>query len=111
MNNFVLTFMPQQHSWFEFFGFLLVNILTLIFGSVLSILSYHAYRRRKIQSFKIATIGFVIITIGTIVEAIYEIGIRRSFELTGQELIILHSMESLLLAIGLGLLFYSITRQ
>lgn len=103
--------MAQQHSWFEFFGFIFVNILTLVFGGILSILSYRAYSRRKIRSFKIATIGFVVITIGSIIEAIYEIGIRRSFELTGKELIILHSLESLLLAIGLGLLFYSITRQ
>lgn len=111
MTDIFLAFLPQQHSWVEFFGFVLVNILTFVFGSILSILSYRAYNRRKNQTFKIATAGFIIITVGSITEAVYEIGIRRSFELTQQELIILHTSESLLLAIGLGLLFYSIIQK
>lgn len=89
----------------------MVNILTLLFGGILSFLSYRVYTRRRAESFKIATFGFVIITIGSIIEAVYEIGIRRSFDLSGQELIILHSLESLFLAIGLGLLFYSIVQN
>ncbi len=106
-----LYFMTQPESGIEIFGFILINIITLIFGSILSILSYRVYRQRGNQSFKVATVGFVTVTVGTIVEAMYELGIRRSFELTGRELITLHTIESLLLAIGLGLLFYSIIQR
>ncbi|GAA0255314.1 hypothetical protein ACFFQF_16720 [Haladaptatus pallidirubidus] len=95
----------------EFFGFIFANILTLLFGSILTLLSYRAYHLRKTQPFKFATIGFAVITFGSILEAIYEVGVRRSFDLSSQELIALHSVESLLLALGLGLLFYSISRQ
>lgn len=111
MIEMLLAVVPKKEPSVEIIGFVAVNILTLIFGGILSALSYRAYSRRKIKSFKIATIAFVIITIGSVIEAIYEIGVRRSFELSGQELIILHSAESLLLAIGLGLLFYSILQQ
>lgn len=92
-------------------GFVLMNFLTLLLGGILSILSYRVYRRRKTRSFKVATIGFVTITVASIIEAVYEIGVRRSFELSGEELILLHTVESLLLAAGLGLLFYSIMNR
>lgn len=94
----------------ELWAFVLSNIVTLALGGVLMALSYRAYRRTKNHALKVAVSGFGLITLGSLVEMIYELGIRGSYELTGRELLLLHTVEGLLIAAGLAVLFYSISR-
>lgn len=94
----------------EFVAYLLSNALVLLLGSVLTVLSASAYRRMGDRSFGIASGGFVLITLGSVVEAIYELGIRQSLALTEGELLVLHAIEGLIIALGLGALFLSLRR-
>lgn len=82
-----------------------------VLGGVLSGLSLLAYRRDPgTRSFALAAGGFGAVTVGVLVEAIYEIGVRGSYELGGRELLGLHTVEGLLVGLGLAVLFYSIQR-
>lgn len=95
----------------EFWTFLASNLVVLAFGGVLTGLSLVAYRRNpERRAFGAATVGFGAITVGALVEAVYELGIRGSFELESRELLALHSVEGLLIAAGLAALFFSIRR-
>jgi hypothetical protein len=94
----------------EFAAYMLSNALVLVLGSVLTVLSAAAYRRAGEGSFGIASAGFALITLGSVVEAIYELGIRRSVDLTGRELLALHAVEGVIIALGLGALFLSLRR-
>ena len=94
----------------EFWLFLASNLLLLITGGTLTGLSLRAYRRNRKRSFQGALIGFGTITLGSLIEAIYELGIRGSYELGGRELLALHTVEGVLIAVGLGALFYSLSR-
>lgn len=92
----------------EFWAFLLSNLLVLVLGGVLTGLSFTAFRRSHTPAFRSATAGFGAITLGALVEAIYELGIRGTYHLNGRELLALHSVEGVLIALGLAALFYSL---
>lgn len=93
----------------EFWLFVASNVLVLALGGVLTGLSMAALRRTpENRAFRGAVVGFGAITLGTIVEAVYELGIRNSYNLSGRELLALHSVEGLLIATGLAALFYSL---
>lgn len=93
----------------EFYAFLLSNLLTLGLGGTIAALSYRAYRRAGETTFRTAAVGFALITVGSIVEGIYELGVR-GYELSGRELLALHSVEGVVIALGLATLFYSLTQ-
>lgn len=95
-------------SGVEFWAYMLSNALVLLLGSVLAALSLAAYRRSNRRSFATAAVGFGLITFGSVVEAIYEVGVRRSFALGERELLALHAVEGLIVAVGLAALFYSL---
>lgn len=93
----------------EFWLFVASNLLVLLLGGVLTGLSVAALRRQPSNpAFRGAVVGFGAITLGTIVEGIYELGIRDSYYIGGRELLALHSVEGLLIALGLAALFYSL---
>lgn len=96
----------------ELWTFALANLVTFGLGLVLTAMSYYAYltngRRR---SFRNATLGFGLLTLGMAVAPIYQLGIRGDYDLGGRELLALQTVEGALLATGLGLLFYSIYRH
>lgn len=94
----------------EFWAFIATNLLVLVTGGGMTALSVAAYRRAGTPSFRIAAVGFTLITIGALVEAIYELGIRGTYALSGRELLALHTVEGFLIAGGLALLFYSLQR-
>ncbi|MFC5366175.1 DUF7521 family protein [Salinirubrum litoreum] len=93
----------------EFYAFLLSNLLTLALGGTITGLSYRAYRRAGESAFGTAAAGFGLITLGSVVEGIYELGIR-GYELSGRELLALHTVEGVVIALGLATLFYSVTQ-
>lgn len=93
----------------EFWIFLLSNVAILLVGGAMTALSYGAFHRhREKSSFRNAAAGFGLITVGSLVEVIYELGIRGSYDLGGRELLVLHTVEGFLIALGLATLFYSI---
>lgn len=93
----------------EFWLFVASNLLVLALGSTLTALSLAALRRSPSNpAFRGAAFGFGAITAGTVVEGAYELGIRDSYHLGGRELLALHSVEGILIAVGLAALFYSL---
>ncbi|WP_423750608.1 DUF7521 family protein [Salinirarus marinus] len=94
----------------EFWAFIASNLLVLAAGTVLTVLSYRAYRRSRTLAFRTAAAGFGFITAGALAEAVYELGVRRSYHLGGRELLLLHTVEGILIGAGLMSLFYSLHR-
>ncbi|MFB6139486.1 MAG: hypothetical protein ABEJ26_03520 [Halosimplex sp.] len=94
----------------ELVAYLLSNALVLLLGSVLTVLSALAYRRAGEWSFGVASIGFGLVTFGSVVEAVYELGVRGSFSLSTRELLLLHAVEGTIIAVGLAALFASLRR-
>lgn len=93
----------------ELWSFLVANLFVFAFGATLTTLSYYAYRTNdRKASFRLSTIGFGILTLGGVVEPLYQLGYRGDYQISGRELLALQTMEGLFVAIGLGLLFYSI---
>lgn len=93
----------------ELWTFLVANLFVFGFGATLTSLSYYAYRvNGRKPSFRLSTIGFGVLTIGGVVEPIYQLGLKGDYSISGRELLALQTMEGIFVAIGLGLLFYSI---
>jgi len=95
----------------EFIVFLVLKGIILLVGGSLAALGYDVYRRNGEPAFLRATIGFALVTVGASVDAaygLYEVAFRDGYELTGLELLAVNSLESLFLASGLVLLFYTI---
>jgi hypothetical protein len=95
----------------ELWAFVLTNIGVLLTGGVLTALSVHAYRQDRKRSFGVAAVSFGLITAGGVIEAVYQIGIRGGYQLGGRELLTLQAIQSVIIAAGLGLLFYSLTKH
>lgn len=93
----------------ELWTFLVANLFVFGFGATLTTLSYYAYRvNGRKPSFRLSTIGFGVLTIGGVVEPVYQLGLKEDYSISGRELLALQTMEGIFVAIGLGLLFYSI---
>lgn len=92
----------------ELWLFLLSNLTVLAMGGILTAVSTRAFLRSRRRSFRGAMVGFGLITLGSIVEGVYELGIRGTYELGGRELLVLHSIEGIVITIGLGAFFYTI---
>lgn len=94
----------------EFWAFLLGNAGTLLVGGGLTALSYRAYVRTHRDALRIAASGFGLVTLGSLVEVGYELGIRGSYHLDGRELLALHTVESVVIMLGLVLVFVSLSQ-
>lgn len=92
----------------ELWVFVVSNAIVLAFGGGITLLSLRAYRRTGNASFHGAAVGFGLITAGSLLEAVYQLVLRRSYELPGRELLVLQTVEGLLIALGLAALFYSL---
>lgn len=94
----------------EFWLFVASNFTSLVLGVVLTAVSATAARRSGQDAFRVAAVGFGLITAGSIVEGVYELGIRDSFVLPGDELLVLRTVEGLLITVGMAALYLSIRR-
>jgi hypothetical protein len=94
----------------EFWAFLVVNSFFSITGGALTVLAYRAYLRTHQQALRIASGGFTLITIGGIVELLYQLGIRQDYHLGGRESLALQTIESLILTVGLVAIFYAVSQ-
>ena len=90
--------------------FITSNLLVFALGSALTVLSYKPQRRFDRPNLKYTTLGFALISISTVVEAIYAPGIAGGNWLTAGQLLTLYTIESLLIASGLGCIAYSLLK-
>ena len=96
----------------ELWAFVLTNVGLFVVSSLLMALSYLAYRsRRGHQSYARSTVGFGFVVLGGLVEPVYQLGVGVDFSPTGTQLMLLEAVETILIAAGLGLLFYAITQH
>lgn len=96
----------------ELWAFIFANIVLFLASSILMILSYVAYSQsEKKTSYLFATLGFGAVVLGGLVEPIYELVVRGPPGLNITELLWLQTGEGILIASGLGLLFYAITHH
>lgn len=94
----------------EFWLFTATNVIVFVLGSIITLMSYLAYRAKPMsRSFRNATLGFAFITLGGAVEPIYQLGVRGDYNLDGREILAMQGAEGILIAIGLALLFIAIT--
>lgn len=93
----------------EFWAFVVVNSILFVAGSVLTGLSYRAYLRVRQDTLRLAAGGFGLITLGGLLELIYQIGIRQDYHLSGRELLALQTFESSIITFGLLVIFYAIS--
>lgn len=94
----------------ELLAFILVTSVFSIAGGTLSVVAYLAYLRTHQQALRVASGGFTLITIGGLVELVYQLGIRRDYHLGGRELLALQTIESLILTVGLVVIFYAVSQ-
>lgn len=96
----------------ELWAFVLANLGLFVVSSLLTLLTFVAYRQDNGQaSYLIATSGFGFLVLGGLLAPMYELGVRGDYHLIGTELLWLQAGESILLMGGLGLLFYAITHH
>lgn len=96
----------------EFWTFVVANVVIFGFGAVLTGLSYYAYRSDGgSTSFRTSTIGFGLITVGGVVDPVYQLGVKGDYNMGGRELLALQTVEGLLVGLGLGFLFLAIYRH
>ena len=94
----------------ELWAFILANVSLFAVASVLAGLSYLAYRRGDGRSsYMHACIGFGLVVLGGLVEPLYQLVVLGGYNITEKELLLLQTGEGLLIASGLGTLFYAIT--
>lgn len=79
----------------------IVRTLVLVLGLSIAYLSYKAYTRTNTRYLRDAAVGFSIVAVGVFIEGVL-------FEVGGFELVIVHVVESVLVAIGFGVLLYSL---
>ena len=96
----------------ELWAFVLANASLFVVSSVLTGLSYLAYRRSDSRaSYRFASLGFGLVVLGGLVEPLYQLVVRGDYNITGGELLLLQTGEGFLIASGLGILFYAITHH
>lgn len=94
----------------EFWAFVVTNVFVLLFGGSLLALSVGAYRRSGRSSLRFAAAGFGLITVGSVLDAVYEFGIRGGYDLGGRELLALHTVQTVFVGAGLAVLFLALRR-
>lgn len=93
-------------------AFLLASTGMFLISSLLTGLSYIAYRQsEKRSTFLVATAGFGFVVLGGLVDPVYLSVVKASYHLAREELLWLQTGEGVLITVGLGLLFYAITNH
>ena len=77
-----------------------LRFLVLFLGIAITYTSYDAYRRHGVPYLRTASIGFGIITVGVFIEGVL-------YTLLDLDLVVVHIVESVAIAIGFIVLLYS----
>ncbi|MFC7134575.1 MULTISPECIES: DUF7521 family protein [Salinibaculum] len=78
-----------------------MKTLTLILGGIITYLSYRAYSRTRAQSLRYLSIGFAVVTLGTLLAGIID-------QLLQMELRVGLLVESVLITAGFAVIVYSL---
>lgn len=93
----------------ELWAFIVANTLLFLISSFLAVLSYVAYRQSGGQAtYLVTTAGFGFVILGGLVEPVYQLVVAGDYNVSGNELLMLQTGEGILIAFGLGLLYYAI---
>ena len=84
------------------------NLFVFVIGGALTYLSFQARRQVGKSNLNYTVLGFGLVTLSTIAEVIYAPAIIGVYEITGSTLLILYTIESLLIGLGLGSIYYSV---
>ena len=84
------------------------NLFVFAIGGALTYLSFQARRQVGKSNLNYTVLGFGLVTLSTIAEVIYAPAIIGVYEITGSTLLILYTIESLLIGLGLGSIYYSV---
>ena len=87
------------------------NVFVFIIGGALTYLSLQARQRVGKSSLSYTTIGFGLVTLSTVAEVIYAPAIIGVYTVTESTLLVLYAIESLLIGLGLGSIYYSVRRS
>lgn len=77
--------------------------IVLVLGLSIAFLSYRAYRRTRLTYLRNAAIGFAVVSLGVFLEGIL-------YEVLRWDLVTVHIIESLIVAIGFAILLISLLR-
>lgn len=86
----------------------LSNLFVFLIGGALTYLSLQARRRVGKSNLNYTTLGFALVTASTVAEVIYAPAIAGIYDVSGTTLIILYTIESLLIGLGLASIYYSV---
>ena len=86
----------------------LSNVFVFLIGGALTYLSFQARRRVGKSNLNYTTLGFGLVTLSTVAEVVYAPAIVGIYEITGSTLLVLYTVESLLIGLGLGSIYYSV---
>jgi len=78
-----------------------LKTVTLLLGGLITLLSYRAYRRTRAQSLRYLSLGFGIVTLGSLLAGVVDQVLQAGFQL-GQ------LVESALVALGFAVIVYSL---
>ena len=81
----------------------LTRTLVLLLGLSISYLSFRAYQRTNEPYLRNAAIGFAFVAFGVFLEGVF-------FELLEWDLVTVHIIESLVVAVGLAIILFSLLR-
>ena len=96
----------------SYWAYLVANVGFVAVGCLLAGLSMLAYRvQRGQKSYAIAGVGFGCIVLGGVTESAYAFLSQPDFLLSGREFLLLQAGEDIFVAVGLGLVFYAISKH
>lgn len=81
----------------------IARTVVLVLGLSIAYLSYRAYQRTNLPYLRNAAIGFAVVAFGVFLEGIL-------YELVGWDLVTVHIIESVIVAIGFAILLISLLR-
>ena len=96
----------------EYLVYVSANVGLVAIGGSLAGLSFLAYWNDSGQrSYALAALGFGFVVLGGLSELLFTVLFSPDFILTRTEFLSLQAGEDVLIAVGLGLLFYAITQH
>lgn len=90
---------------------IVTNFAESFLGLVITAISYHSYRLNEDKrSLLTATVGFGLLTLGTMVAPAYQLGILGSHLIPTSDNVLLQIAEAAIISLGFAVLFVSIYR-